>query len=73
MVVSSMAQDIIKRGAGDSELESINGYILQMAEDQNLKAPYNRSIYELCTREFAKESFTPMDVEGVWSYVKQRL
>ena len=73
MVVSSMAQDIIQRGGKDSELESINGYILQLAKKHNVPAPYNQAIYDLTRQEFARKKFEPLDVKEVWEYVKARL
>jgi ketopantoate reductase len=73
MVISSMAQDIIQRGSHDSELESINGYILELAKKHNIPAPFNQAIYDLSKQEFAKEKFEPLDVEEVWNYVKTRL
>lgn len=73
MVVSSMAQDIIQRGSDNSELETINGYILDMAKKHGVPAPYNEAIYELAKREFAKHPFEPMDVKDVWAYVKSKM
>jgi 2-dehydropantoate 2-reductase len=73
MVMSSMAQDIIQRGGRDSELETINGYMLGLAEKNNIDTPYNRAIYELCKREFSKEKFNPIDVRDVWAAVSARL
>ncbi len=73
MVMSSMAQDIIQRGGHDSELETINGYMVGLAEKHNIDAPYNRAIYELCRREFAKKKFEPMDIRDVWAAVSGRL
>jgi len=73
MVVSSMAQDIIQRGGSDSELESINGYTLELADAHGVDAPYNRTVYELCREKFARPEFQPMDVEEVWKEVSKRL
>ena len=73
MVVSSMAQDIIQRGGKDSELESINAYILQLAQKHGVRAPYNAAVYELAKREFAKPKFEPLDVGEVWDYVSRWL
>jgi 2-dehydropantoate 2-reductase len=70
MVLSSMAQDIIQRGGKDSELESINGYILDLADRHNVAAPINRAVYDLCKREFAKPTFEPLDVQEVWNFVQ---
>jgi 2-dehydropantoate 2-reductase len=73
MVMSSMAQDVIQRKAGDSELETINGYIVRLAEQTGTPAPYNRAIYALCRQEFAKPGFEPMDVKAVWAHVEKHL
>ena len=73
MVVSSMAQDVIQRGSGDSELESLNGSFLRMAADTGVAVPYNQTIYDLCRERFAQEPFEPMDVRDVWAEVKKRL
>lgn len=73
MVMSSMAQDILQRGGTDSELESLNGYFLSMADKGGVKAPYNRAIYRLCKERFSKGSFTPMDVRDVWAVVEKEL
>lgn len=73
MVVSSMAQDIIQRKGKDSELESINGYILDLAEKHSVPAPLNRAIYDLCKQEFSKEEFKPIDITEVWVFVKKRI
>ncbi len=72
MVVSSMAQDIIQRGGKDSELESINGYILELAQKHGVAAPYNEAVYELAKREFSKKKFIPLDVAEVWEFVNKR-
>jgi hypothetical protein len=56
-----MAQDVIQRKNSQSELESINGYFVGLAEKVGVYAPYNKAIYELCRREFARPSFHPLD------------
>ncbi|MFC1890365.1 ketopantoate reductase family protein, partial [Thermodesulfobacteriota bacterium] len=73
MVLSSMAQDIIQRGGSESELESINGYLLALADKHGVEAPYNRTIYDLCVREFGKPGFEPLAMEAVWAAVKEEL
>ncbi len=73
MVISSMAQDIIQRGGHESELESINGYLLSLAEKHGVNVPYNRGVYGLCRKEFAKEKFEPLDVKAVWQEVEKLL
>lgn len=73
MVLCSMAQDIIQRGGHDSELETINGYFIKMADKYNLKVPYNRAIYDLCREQFAKEKFEPLDVKVIMDEVNRRM
>jgi len=73
MVMSSMAQDIIQRGGTESELESLNGYFIKLADRRGLKVPYNRAIYELCKREFGKPDFQPLDVTEVWAKVQEKM
>jgi hypothetical protein len=65
MVLSSMAQDVIRRGQKDTELESINGYILELADRHGLRVPVNRAVYALSKREFAKDRFKPLDIREV--------
>ncbi len=69
MVMSSMAQDIIQRGGTDSELETLNGYFIGLAENHKVDAPYNRAVYELCREKFGKPGFNPIDVQDVWNRV----
>lgn len=73
MVMSSMAQDVIQRKNSQSELESINGYFVGLAEKVGVYAPYNKAIYELCRREFAKPVFQPLDVQQVWKEIERYL
>ncbi len=73
MVMSSMSQDIIQRGSTDSELDSLTGYILELARTTGVRAPYNETIYELGRERFGKPGFEPMDVKEVWQQVQRRL
>jgi 2-dehydropantoate 2-reductase len=71
--ISSMAQDIIQRGKHDSELEYLNGYLLNLADQCGIRAPYNRTIYELGKIEFAKPVFTPLSLTEVWQKISKNL
>jgi 2-dehydropantoate 2-reductase len=73
MVMSSMSQDILKRGGTQSELESLTGYILSLADKSGVKAPFNRTIYELCRENFTRPGFKPLDVKEVWARVQERM
>lgn len=70
MVMSSMTQDILLRDSGDSEIESLTGYIVSLADRFDVKAPYNKTIYRLASEKF-KKGFTPMSCEDVLAEVKK--
>jgi len=70
MVISSMAQDIIVQGGHASELESINGYILSLANKHKVRVPVNEAIYNLCKNEFSKTPFKPLSVKTIWESVQ---
>lgn len=68
MVMSSMTQDVALRGAHDTELESLTGYIVQLAQRLGVPAPYNQTIYQL-GRERFHPGFQPMRCEDVQAEV----
>ena len=72
MVISSMAQDVLQRKGRSTELDSINGYMVELADKAGIRAPFNRAIFEMCKREFAKPDFEPLDVKAVWAEVQER-
>jgi len=47
-LLNSMAQDILIYHRGNNELESLNGYFLELAESFGVEVPYSKCIYELC-------------------------
>jgi 2-dehydropantoate 2-reductase len=67
--MSSMTQDVALRGAHDTELESITGYMLQLAAAHGVSAPYNRAIYRLGREKF-HPGFEPMRCEDVLAEVE---
>jgi ketopantoate reductase len=71
MVISSMAQDIIQRGATSSELSSLNGYFIDLAKKHGISAPYNEAVYELCLEHF-KPGFKPLTLSQVWQRVMEK-
>jgi len=78
MVLSSMAQDVIQRRSKQNELDTINGYIIELADKAGLKAPFNRTLYKLCKREFSRPDFaTPslkaMSCKDIWAEVRKSL
>ena len=73
MVLSSMAQDILQRKSGVSELESLLGEFVRLAGEYKVPAPYNKAVYRLCKEEFAKPEFKPLTEEQVWQAVQKEM
>jgi 2-dehydropantoate 2-reductase len=71
MVISSMAQDVLQRGGADSELETLNGHFIRLADQYELAVPYNRAVYALSKERFGK-GLSPLDIKDVWSAVEAR-
>ncbi|MFX1274099.1 MAG: ketopantoate reductase family protein [Promethearchaeota archaeon] len=70
---NTMVQDMILRKKNKSELEYLNGYMLNLADSIGFDMPYNRTIYELCKVQFSKTPFEPLPVEVVWDKVQEKL
>lgn len=71
--LNSMAQDMILRQKHQSELESLNGYILKLADSLNIEIPYNKIIYNLCKEQFKKVPYQSLPVEVVWEKINEAL
>jgi len=69
MVLSSMAQDILQRKSKISELDSLLGEFVRLADEHKVPAPYNKAVYKLCKEEFVKPDFKPLTEEQVWKAV----
>ena len=72
MVLSSMAQDILQRKSGISELDSLLGEFIRLADQHKVPVPYNKAVYRLCKEGFAKKDFKPLTEEQVWQAVKEQ-
>jgi 2-dehydropantoate 2-reductase len=70
MRMSSMTQDVVLRGAQDTELESITGYIVRLAAENGVPVPYNRAIYRLGRQKF-RPGFEPLSPEEVLAAVEE--
>ena len=70
MRMSSMTQDVVLRGAQDTELESITGYIVRLAAEHGVAVPYNRAIYWLGREKF-HPGFEPLSPEQVLATVEE--
>jgi len=68
--MSSMGQDVLLRKRTITELEYLNGYLLQLAEQQGVSVPYNRAIYRLSKKHFARPDFQPLSAREVWKDVQ---
>ncbi|MFX1303572.1 MAG: ketopantoate reductase family protein [Promethearchaeota archaeon] len=71
--LNSMAQDMLIRQKQISELETLNGYLLSLADKYGLEVPYNRTIYKLCKESFTKIPYKPLDVEIIYKEIKKNL
>jgi 2-dehydropantoate 2-reductase len=70
MVICSMTQDILQRGSGVSEIDSLTGYMVRLAEEHQVQAPYNKTIYRLAKEHFGPD-FQPMRCEDVLAAVEK--
>jgi len=66
---TSMASDILVKGEGVSELESINGYLVSLAEKHQVKAPYSKRLYQLCQEKFSQKPFLPITAQQLAGYL----
>jgi ketopantoate reductase len=70
MRMSSMTQDVVLRGDSDTELESLTGYIVRLAAEHGVPAPYNGAIYRLGREKF-RPGFEPLSCEEVLAAVER--
>jgi len=73
MNISSMAQDVLVRKSTETELDTINGCLVELAARHKVPAPFNKTIYEICKAEFAKPGFQPWDVKDVWQKIERAI
>ncbi|WP_128895963.1 ketopantoate reductase family protein [Longirhabdus pacifica] len=70
MVLSSMGQDVLQRKGSETELESLNGHFIALANKVGHKAPYNRAVYDMCQEKFKEVPFQPITEEEVWKRIQ---
>jgi 2-dehydropantoate 2-reductase len=68
-ILNSMGQDVLLKRKRETELESLNGYIIRLADSVGAKAPHNRALYDLCKSEFNRAEFQPLSIEEIWNSV----
>ncbi len=71
--LNSMAQDMVIHKRGKSEIESLNGYFIELAEKNGVDVPINRTIYNLCKEEFAKVPFKALDIDIILNRINENL
>jgi ketopantoate reductase len=69
--MSSMGQDVyvLKRGA--TELESLNGYFVRLADSVGFDARYNRRLYAITREWLAQPDIRPMHEAELWARLDQ--
>lgn len=70
---NSMAQDMVWQQKNKSELESLNGYLICLADSFGLDVPINRTIYRVCKEQFSKVPYRPLQVNVVWEEINKNL
>ncbi|HUX37449.1 MAG TPA: ketopantoate reductase C-terminal domain-containing protein, partial [Rectinemataceae bacterium] len=73
MVRSSMSQDLFQRGRHDTELESLTGYILRLAAESGVAAPWNEGIYQIAKERFAMAEFRPLEASSLLASLQRRM
>ena len=68
-ILNSMGQDVLLKRKRETELESLNGYVIRLADSVGAKAPHNRALYDLCKSEFNRAEFQPLSIEEIWKSV----
>ncbi len=71
--INSMAQDLLINKNSNTELESLNGYLLKFAKDVGFDAKINQKLYDICKQEFSKKHFQPLKIDTVWDEFQEVL
>lgn len=69
-LLNSMGQDVLIKHRRETELESLNKYILDMADSAGMRVPCNRALYDLCKSLFNQQDFQPLTIEEAWKQLK---
>jgi len=64
-ILNSMGQDVLIKRKEKTELEFLNGYIVNLANSVGVEAPLNKALYDLCKGEFSRTDFHPLSIEKV--------
>jgi ketopantoate reductase len=69
--LNSMAQDVFG-GKTTTELEVLNGYMLDLAKRTSFPTPINETIYEVAKERFGPD-FQPISEQDLWDRIKVKL
>jgi ketopantoate reductase len=69
--LNSMAQDVFG-GKTTTELEVLNGYMLDLARRIAFPTPINETIYEVAKERFGPD-FQPISEQDLWDMIKVKL
>jgi len=69
--LNSMAQDVFG-GRTTTELETLNGYMLDLARRTGFPTPINETIYEVAKERFGPD-FQPVSEQELWDMIEQKV
>lgn len=68
--MTSMAQDVYVAKRGLTELESLNGYFVRLADAHHVAAPYNRKLLGVMREWLAQAEIRPMHERDLWAKLR---
>ena len=69
--LNSMAQDVFG-GRTTTELDTLNGYMLNLARRTGFPTPINETIYDVAKERFGPD-FQPISEQELWSLIQQKV
>jgi 2-dehydropantoate 2-reductase len=69
--LNSMAQDVFG-GRSTTELETLNGYMLDLARRTGFPTPINKTVYEVAKERFGPD-FQPVSEQDLWGMIEQEV
>jgi 2-dehydropantoate 2-reductase len=71
MHITSMGQDVYLTKRGATELETLNGHFLRLADTVGFDARYNRALYDITKEWLAQPEPLPMHERELWAKLRQ--
>jgi 2-dehydropantoate 2-reductase len=69
--MTSMAQDVYVAKRSVTELESLNGYFVRLADSSGVAAPYNRKLHRIMREWLAQGEIHPMHERELWARLRE--